>query len=507
MGCFFRFPVLVGAVLLGVAAPALAVVGSLAPARALDVSPLRAASSAAMLAKQPTLAPVTEKTSWHLTNCSQPCLLRNALGGSGQQNLVVALRQTDPSAPEPAPVDPYLMLQGDQNGQPQIFSGCKVITFTAGKDDQPAEITVYLDGKLAPDHYTGALVFGVSSGADPVDVPVDVQVRAGPFWPIVVLLGTVAVGALLAWFFSKLLPKADFDKDAATFLTKVKSLPVSERKVLLDRWQQVRNERNTDLATAMSHLTALSLGIEALRRCRDAQDDAMRTPGFATLIAWVQRIGNATSRVILAIQAFDSPYDTQIALVEQSKREFANALQVQDSLQSLEQRALPARGTGQPYQQFEVATQQVHHALDGVSPDPDEQADDLAPLIQAAEDAFAQLEQAHGAQLLGPPGLPVAAGEGAAGALASILGWPASVGGVADQQASTPSSLAVTAARWLGPVASIVIAVTLLAIGFKTTYLDNATFGATASDWVGLAIWGLAAYGARKTLTGLSSTA
>jgi hypothetical protein len=46
----------------------------------------------------------------------------------------------------------------------------------------------------------------------------------------------------------------------------------------------------------------------------------------------------------------------------------------------------------------------------------------------------------------------------------------------------------------------------LLLIGFKTTYLDNVTFGASLSDWAALAIWGLAAYGARKTLTGLGAS-
>jgi predicted cobalt transporter CbtA len=55
----------------------------------------------------------------------------------------------------------------------------------------------------------------------------------------------------------------------------------------------------------------------------------------------------------------------------------------------------------------------------------------------------------------------------------------------------------------LGSAASIGVMLVLLAIGFKLTYLDNATFGASCTDWLGLVFWGLAAYGTRQTLTGL----
>ena len=338
-------------------------------------------------------------------------------------------------------------------------------------------------------------------------VPVDVQVRDGPFWPLIVLLAAVALGAILSWIFDKLMPKANFDKAAAAFLQKVKNLPASERTVLLDRWPQVLSEQNTDLATARNHLTALSLGIDALQQCRDAQDEALRTVGFATLVGWVQRIGSATSGVISAIEGFQAPYDTQIAVVKQSKREFDNAVKVQETIQSLELRARAAQGAGYSYQNFSAAARQVRDALKGVSPDPQQQAPDLAPLIKAAQESFASLEKAHGSPLPEPRGRAVAAGVGAAGVLASLLGWPAVAISVNVQQASGHGSIAVTAARWLGPVASVVAAVTLLAIGFKTAYLDNATFGTTVSDWLGLVIWGLAAYGSRKALTGLGATA
>lgn len=498
---------LTGAVVLGLSAPPIASANFPSSTASPRYSVPKPASVIAPLAEKPSLAPLTGKTSLRLNNCSQPLFIHRVLRESCRQKLVVVLRQTGPRSPKPVPLGTYLSLQGDQHIEPRTFSGKSAVSFRAGPGSGPDTITVVLNEALPADHYTGALVFEVSSGADSVSVPVDVQIRDGPFWPLIVLLAAVALGAVLSWVFDKLLPKANFDKEAATFLQKVKSLPASERKVFLDRWPQVLSERDTDLPTARNHLTALARGIDALSQCRDAQDEAFRTTAFAGLIGWVQRIGSATKGVISAIEGFQAPYDAQIALVEQSKREFGNAREVQETIQSLERRARAARGAGDPYQQFLASAQPVHDALKGVSPDPQQQAPDLAPLIKAAQDSFASLEQAHGSPLPEPGGRAVAAGVGAAGVLASLLGWPAPTISVTLQQARAPSGVAVNAARWLGPVASVVVAVTVLAIGFKTAYLNNATFGATVSDWLSLIIWGLAAYGSRKALTGLGATA
>jgi hypothetical protein len=450
-------------------------------------------------------APITERTSLQLTNCSTLHFFCNALGESGQQDLVVVLRQTGTVTPRQIPASSYLVLQADRDSQPRIFNGKNAITFTPAQNGTPALVSVDLANALPADHYTGALVLGATSGFKSVDAPVEIDARDGPFLPLIVLLGAVLAGALISLFFEKIRPKVDFDDKASSFLRRVNILPAVEQEVFRQPWQQVLSERDTDLRTAEQHLTALARGIDALRRVRDAQDEAMGTSGYEQLLGWVQRIGGATRDVISAIQGFHAPYDMQVALVYQAKKDFADALQVHGTVQSLKRRAGAARGTGHPYQQFLESAKQVSEALEHVSPDPHQRAPDLAPLIKATQDAFALLEQAHGSPLPEPQGQAVAAGIGAVSALASLLGWPAvatDVGG----QARMPFDLAVRAGRWLRPAVSIVVAVTLLAIGFKTTYLDNVTFGATVSDWVGLVIWGLAAYGARKALTGLGAT-
>ena len=72
--------------------------------------------------------------------------------------------------------------------------------------------------------------------------------------------------------------------------------------------------------------------------------------------------------------------------------------------------------------------------------------------------------------------------------------------------AKTSADVTATLTSWLGTIASIAVMLFVLVAGFTTTYLGNATFGAAASDWVTLFLWGLAAYGGRKTITGLGST-
>jgi hypothetical protein len=84
---------------------------------------------------------------------------------------------------------------------------------------------------------------------------------------------------------------------------------------------------------------------------------------------------------------------------------------------------------------------------------------------------------------------------------ANVFGWPEPP--EEPVAADVRFQLAAKLGSFLGPVASAIVALVVLLIGFKTTYLDNATFGASPSDWVAMGIWGLAAYGARRTLTGL----
>ena len=419
--------------------------------------------------------------------------------------MIIALRRTGPATPghELSLGRRYLLLQGAQNGQLQTFTG-KMISVSTKGTAQPSTVTVSLGRSLRADDYTGALVAGVSSGADALDVPVEIQVRAGPVLPLLVLIVAVLLGMGLAWIGGRLLPRARFDRQATDFNTKVKALPANERIILLERWPQIRSERNDNLAIAKQHLDALMKGIDALAECRDVQDEVLRTPDFDKLMVWKRRVDGAVAKVATAIRAFQAPYDVPLAGVYQARDEFDVAHKVLDSIESLQNRAQTASRLGQPYEDFLAAARAVQAALNQVSPDPTQAAPDLAGPMADAQAAYRRLEQAPGGPLATPAGQAVAAGIGLPQLVRPILVPPAGSGGWTA--VLTSPSVTAAAAWLLGPAATAVIAITLLAIGFKTTYLDNPTFGAQASDWIGLVIWGLAAYGTRQALTGLGTT-
>jgi hypothetical protein len=452
---------------------------------------------------KPSFAPVIEKTSRQLTACGANCEARDLLFGSNE-DLTVVVRRTGPRS-EAKPNSPKLVLQGQQNGNVEVVSGTDIV-YTPSKGATTQELfTIDLSSITDPNEYSGALLFDPSSGADQVSVPVSLKVREGPVCPLLLLIGTVLLGAGFAFVLSQR-EAVKFRSDATLLRNRIDALPESERSILRPLWDQMWDGRNDDLALAQSRLTALTRGAEALRECRDAQDEALRSPAAIHLTPWVQRIGNATARLVNAVQSFAATYDDKVALVTQTKEEFATAVRIKGEVDSLARRAKPASGAGATYSDFQAVVKKFEGAINGVPSDASQAAPNLKPLLHEVEGAFAELEKAHGSPLEEVGEGPVAAGVGeAVVALATALGWPAPVGAAEVEAKLTMFDVTTAVGRGLGAVASFGVMLIVLAIGFKVTYLDNLTFGANLTDWLALVFWGLAAYGARKTLTGLGS--
>lgn len=465
------------------------VLGSALPAAATDT---------------PSFAPVNSKTTWRLTTCSWDCPLRDLLEGDRHRYLVIPLHRTGPPDSSVLPVNPYLSLQGEHSGQTLMFAGTAITYAAPGVAGAPDILTIDLGDQIQADHYTGSLVTQTSTQADPVAAPVDLQVRNSPTGAIVVLVLAVAAGFGLTRLLDQQ-PKADFVSSAQKLLDKIRGLPDSERRVLVPLWNQLWNERGSQFETAQTHLKSLYAGTDALRKCRNAQDEALRYADLAKLTPWVQRIGGATNRVVTAVQGFTANYDDSVRLVWQAQREASAAHDLNLQVNALVVKAAPAQGTGQLYTAFLQAAQDFRTALAGVSPDPTQAAQDLNPLFQNVKNAFDALEASH--PLPPPVGAPVAAGVGGVGALIGFLGWPARTNGDTDVAAQRSFDLGAAIAKNLGPVGASLVFLVLLVIGLKTSYLDNAVFGSTWSDWAALVIWGLAAYGTRKTLTGIGASA
>jgi hypothetical protein len=296
-----------------------------------------------------------------------------------------------------------------------------------------------------------------------------------------------------------------FHEEAQDLKKRIEVLPAVERTILEPLWDQMWAGRDSDLTTAQTRLKALVAGAAALQETRDAQDEALRSPQAMTLTAWVQRIGSATSQLIKAVESFAPSYDEKVGAVTAAQREFASAAAAKAELDELTVRALPAFGAGASYADFQNAAKQLESAIANVSPDASQAVPDLEPLLEKVRQTFAVLEGAHGSPLERSSAAAVAADRrGVVAGLVSALGWPAA--GAAVSGGLSDFDIRAVTGKWFGDLAAIGVMLVLLAIGFKVTYLDNATFGANLTDWLALGVWGLAAYGARQTLTGLGPT-
>lgn len=141
---------------------------------------------------KPSFAGVVEKASRQLTTCTDVCGLRNLLFGSSE-SMTVAVRQTGP-AEEVKPVAPKLVLQGQHTGDLEVVSE-KDISFVEAADKTTQDhFTIDLSGITEADEYTGALLFDTTSKAAQVSIPIIVKIREGPFWPLLILLGSVFLG-------------------------------------------------------------------------------------------------------------------------------------------------------------------------------------------------------------------------------------------------------------------------------------------------------------------------
>lgn len=447
---------------------------------------------------------VAEKAGGQFTACVDSCRFRDLLFGS-DESLDVAVRSTGPSE-KAKPTSPRLVLQRQVNGSIDVLQG-EAVTFEAAESAEEQDHFAIDLGELdGPSEYTGALLFGLSNGADPISIPVTLKIREGPLWPLIALIGAVILGAVIRWLLD-LRGATRFHEEAQDLKKRIEALPAVERTILEPLWNQMWAGRDSDLTTAQTRLKALVAGADALQETRDAQDEALRSPQAMKLTAWVQRIGSATSQLVMAVGSFAPSYDEKVGAVTAAEREFAAAAAAKAELDELTARALPASGAGTPYTDFQNAAGQLEDAIAGVSPDASQAAPDLEPLLEKMRQTFAVLESAHGSPLEGISAGAVAAGRrGVVASLVSALGWPAAAAGAAVSGSLSGFDIRAVIGKWFGDLAAIGVMLVLLVIGFKVTYLDNATFGANLTDWLALGVWGLAAYGARQTLTGLGPT-
>jgi len=450
-----------------------------APASAQDSSKEPAA---------PSFAPVAKTT-------------KRAVTGGGDR-VVIALRRTGPPG-RPRPVAPRLVLQGEHHAAVEVIAG-RAVSYQRGTGGQH-EIAIELGHGLEPDHWTGALIFRVA-GADPVTAGIDLDMRSGPELPLVVLAASVVAGAVLTWLLAQR-PKARFARNAEQLRVVIAQRPETERAVLEPLWKDTWDTRGSNFDKARAQLDAITEGAEALREARDVQNRALSVHGAMGLTPWVQRLTGATRNVVTAVQSYAADYGDIRRRQATAADQLDEAVKAQTRLEALRPRAGAGAGQQHEFEAFEAAAERLKNELTHVSPDPEQNAPELGPLLTDVEGAFDALDESAGG-LPEPPARPRSAGlRDVAAVAANALGWPVASGAAPVPSGAAGFDVAALIGGRLWPLAATALAAILLIVGFNTTYLGNATFGAEPSDWVALVVWGLAAWAARQALTGLGPPA
>ncbi|MDW5593758.1 hypothetical protein VSS74_05400 [Conexibacter stalactiti] len=442
-------------------------------------------------AAAPTFAPVIAEPAQRLTTCSLPCAGNDLVTDAGDD--VVILIRPKPRTAEVSVARALLVLQGDHDPTVEELAG------TSDGSGDPRQVTIAVGDRLAPDHYDGALLLTPSSSADQVVIPFSLDVRYGPLLPLLLLVFGLFFGWLIERIF-KLAPKREFSTAAERLRQRINALPASEKALLTPLFDATRELRGQDLATATRQLDSLEAAVRALRQSRDLQDAALSDPFRMTLVAWVQRLEGTVGALGDAIRSYAAGFDREVAAVQRAAEELMQAHAAGLQLTDLSSRAEQAAQKDAAYDAFTQTVEAARRAIADVSPDPGDAAPALPPLLAEVRRRYDLLQPAQAAAA---PGTPLPAGVGGVLGTASAA-LPATV--LLTSPGATFDTLADIAKTAI-PIASGIVVLVVLAIGFKLTYLDDATFGASISDWSALFVWGLAAWGTRQALTGLGPPA
>jgi len=392
-----------------------------------------------------TLLTETDRLRANLVNCTFDCLLAHILlpGAAFQGDMELGLEK---------PVNAPLIV-GDAgigvNGEQTRFR-IDAKTLTLGPLSDPSNAKKYVTipvsiarEKIPADHYTGSIYLPVTGQTNPLKVPVDFNVRSGPFWPLVVLLLSILIGRL----FKFMQDKGNAIANALQAINRVEfrlqnvhpdDARIIERMLGAAR-DLVHQEKATEATTAANAISARLVTLGELRQIQRRLAGKEGDPAVAQIL---ENIRQARERIAL----------------EQDENAKTLLAQIKDALVALKE-----------------------------TPDmTDSDANDLNEAINRSDSASAAIA---------PLGTVRQTTRGRFRNALIVLS------GLSDEFRTEATLFLARPLLWLA------LLIGLLALGLKTLYVDNAVFGATPfADFLGLAFWGLSSDMASRTLSGLRIT-
>lgn len=308
---------------------------------------------------------------------------------------------------------------------------------------------------IPPDHYSGTIYLKLEGREDRLSIPVDLNVRTGPFWPLAVLLLGILFGRLLKYMQDRGKPQSD----ALAAVNEVQALlnraDPGDRKILQPMVDAIRQlVYREKLETVQSRLEAVKARLEALEKLGSMQKTIEAVEQNALTTEIIKNIGKTRQ---LISEGKDSEVHTMMEEMEKSINKLDSE---RDKLMG---------ETGAESAEFKMMLTQSREAK--------------AAAEKAAE---------------GPPS-PITVSGWFPKFLNKMKTMVEAISGLSDE-------IRAEATFWLiRPLLWLVLLCGLLVVGISSLYVDNGlTFGANPlMDYTGLIIWGLSADVASRTLGNL----
>ncbi len=302
--------------------------------------------------------------------------------------------------------------------------------------------------KIAPDSYAGHLYLNIKDAESKIKVPVTMNIRTGPLWPLLFLLAGIGLGRLVSYMQKRGGPTSD----AMAAIDAVESLVTQahpdDAKIVRSTLKRIRQLVYQEKLEKIKELLAgVEATLDALSRLRELEEMLRGKEQHPQASEALKKIARA--RNYLAAGSFEkaSPLIGEIVeLVAGLKEALVGAGETSEMVERLPSVVYTVKGS------FELAA---------ASPTPEKRT-----LGQRLIDAFGYLS------------------------------------GHAD---SIRAEATYHLAR---PLLSVVLFVALLAVGCQTLYLEKgASFGANPfADYLSLLFWGMSADVTSRSLTTLKGT-
>jgi hypothetical protein len=198
--------------------------------------------------------------------------------------------------------------------------------------------------KPLPDHYVGDVQLRMAVDAPPLKIPLEMNVRTGPIFPIIILLLGILLGRLLKYMKDKGTPQSDLLLNLNQLESRIAFSPDAQllQQMLKDARTLIYDMKLDDAKTEITHIENRWTQLKTLRGLESLLAPRANEPAVSAIIKDIkkardlikcmqdQKASEVVSQIQTAVQSLPEPPSThvraQVMAVVQAKKAMADAV-------------------------------------------------------------------------------------------------------------------------------------------------------------------------------------